>query len=419
MVVPKVISMNSVFKFSASLLSLTLLLSLFGCGDQKEIVADGNFEKALIEKLILAKPGDVIEIPEGIHSITRGLSLKVDGVTIKGAGMDKSILSFKHQTQGAEGLIITADNISLIGFAVEDTKGDAIKINGCENLLIRNVRVEWTNGPDEANGAYGIYPVQCKNVLIDGSVAIGASDAGIYVGQSDNVVVKNSRAEYNVAGIEIENTINADVFDNVTTNNTGGILVFNMPNLPQPGSKTRVFRNQIYSNNTSNFAPKGTAVSSVPAGSGVVINSNDFVEIFDNDIRDNATANIIISSYFATGYSDSATSDAFDPYPEAIYIYDNRFEGGGDSPDGLELKALKVAMYGFTGNLPDILWDGYQNKDLLVEGKMPPEYSICIANGDAKLLNADLPNGSKNVSDDMTAHQCTLPKLPAVRLSFD
>lgn len=406
-------------KSPPTLLSMILLLTLMGCSEQKEVVEAGSFEKALIEKLILASPGDVIEIPEGTHSITRGLSLKIDGVTIKGAGMNKSILSFKNQSQGAEGLIITANNITLMGFAIEDTKGDAVKINQCENLLIRNVRVEWTNGPDEKNGAYGLYPVQCKNVLIDGSVAIGASDAGIYVGQSDRVVVKNSRAEFNVAGIEIENTINADVFDNVATNNTGGILVFNMPNLPQPGSKTRVFRNQIFANNTRNFAPEGTAVSSVPAGSGVVINSNDEVEIFDNDIKDNATANIIISSYFATGYADSATSDAFDPYPEAIYIYDNRFSGGGDSPDGLELKALKVAMYGLTGNLPDILWDGYHNEDLLVEGKMPRASSICIANGDAKLLNADLPNNSANVSDDMAAHLCTLAKLPAVSLSFD
>ena len=50
------------------------------------------------------------------------------------------------------------------------------------------------------------YPVASEDVLIDGCVAIGASDAGIYVGQSQNIIVKNSRAEFNVAGIEIENS---------------------------------------------------------------------------------------------------------------------------------------------------------------------------------------------------------------------
>tara|TARA_R110002072_G_scaffold103600_1_gene227247 strand:- start:9708 stop:10889 length:1182 start_codon:yes stop_codon:yes gene_type:complete len=389
------------------------------CSEQSKAPATAvDYQKQLLEQLIMAKPGDVIDIPAGTHAINRSLSLKVNGVTLRGAGMDQSVLSFKNQTQGAEGIIITGDDILLEGFAVEDAKGDAIKINECRNLIIRKVRVEWTNGPDEGNGAYGLYPVQCENVLIDGSVAIGASDAGIYVGQSNQVVVKNSRAEFNVAGIEIENTTNADVFDNVATNNTGGILVFNMPNLPQPGARTRVFNNQILNNNTANFAPEGTAVSGVPAGSGVVINSNDEVEVFANIIKDNATANIIISSYFSSGYSDRAVSDLFDPYPEAIFIYDNQFTGGGGSPDGVELQALRVAKYGLTGHFPDILWDGYVNTDSLVNGKVPAGREICVRNGDVKVLNVDMPNEYANVTDESAQFDCELPKLAAIDLKL-
>jgi len=399
------------------LLIIGIALLLTACSDEsKAPVASIDMQKQLLEQLIMAQPGDVIDIPAGTHNISRSLSLKVNGVTLRGAGMDKSILSFKDQTQGAEGLIITGDDILLEGFAVEDAKGDAIKINECRNLVIRKVRVEWTNGPDKDNGAYGLYPVQCENVLIDGSVAIGASDAGIYVGQSNQVIVKNSRAEYNVAGIEIENTTNADVFDNVATNNTGGILVFNMPNLPQPGAKTRVFNNQIFSNNTANFAPEGTAVAGVPAGSGVVINSNDEVEVFANTIKDNATANIIISSYFSSGYSDRASSEMFDPYPEAIFIYDNQFSGGGDSPDGVELQALRVAKYGLTGSFPDILWDGYVNTENLVDGKLPPGREICVRNGEAKVLNVDMANDYANVTDESAQFDCELPKLVAISL---
>jgi parallel beta-helix repeat protein len=252
-------------------------------------------------------------------------------------------------------------------------------------------------------------------VLIDGAVAIGASDAGIYVGQSNMVVVKNSRAEFNVAGIEIENTTNADVFDNVATNNTGGILVFNMPNLPQPGAKTRVFNNTIVSNNTANFAPEGTAVSGVPAGTGVLINSNDEVEVFSNLIADNATANVIISSFFSTGYTDRSTADNFDPYPEGIYIYDNNFEGGGESPDGLDLKALKLVKYGLNGSFPDIIWDGFVNKDLQTDGK-PAGSVICVKNEGVMVLNVDAPNDYANASED--AHVCELPLLPPIVLPF-
>ena len=393
---------------------------LFGaCSKPDKEAAAIDYQKQLLQQLIMAQPGDIIEIPPGTHTIKRSLSLKVDGVTLRGAGMDQSILSFKNQTQGAEGIIITGNDILLEGFAVEDAKGDAIKINECRNLIIRQVRVEWTNGPDEGNGAYGLYPVQCKNVLIDGSVAIGASDAGIYVGQSDQVVVKNSRAEFNVAGIEIENTTNADVFDNVATNNTGGILVFNMPNLPQPGSKTRVFNNQILNNNTSNFAPEGTAVAGVPAGSGVVINSNDEVEVFANVFKDNATANIIISSFYSSGYTDRASADSFDPYPETIFIYDNEFVGGGDSPDGVDLQALRIAKYGLTGSFPDIIWDGYVNADLLVDGQLPPGKQICVQNGNVKVLNVDMANDYANVTDESAQFNCELPKLAAVTLQLN
>ena len=376
------------------------------------------FQKDLQTRLITAKPGDVITIPAGTHSINRGLSLNVSGVTIKGEGMDKSVLSFKGQIQGAEGLLVSASDFTISDLAIEDTRGDALKINEGSNIVIRRVRTEWTNGPAEENGAYGIYPVQTENVLLEDCVAIGASDAGIYVGQSRNVIVRNNRAEFNVAGIEIENTIGADVYGNVATNNTGGILVFNMPDLPQEGHSSRIFDNKVLANNTENFGAAGTPVSSVPAGSGIVINANDRVEIFANEIADNDTANVIISSYFSTGFDSSiAVADNYDPYPETIFIYNNRFSGGGSAPDGLDLKALKVAMFGLGGSLPDILWDGYVNAEKVDEnGNLRSEYAICVDNGDVQILNADLANGSDNISTDGAAYRCTHEKLLPVAL---
>lgn len=385
-----------------------------------QATASADFQKQLLKQLISAQPGDVIELPAGVFHLNRSLSLNVDGVTIRGAGMDETILSFKGQIQGAEGLLVNASNFIIEDLAIEDTIGDALKVNEGENIVIRNIRVEWTNGPATENGAYGIYPVQTKNTLVEGTVAIGASDAGIYVGQSQNVIVRNNRAEYNVAGIEIENTIGADVYDNVATNNTGGILVFNMPNLPQPGHSTRVFNNKVFANNTENFGHEGTPVAAVPAGSGVVINSNDNVEIFNNEIADNDTANVIVSSYYMAGYySDKSTQEDFDPYPEGIYIYDNKFAGGGTSPDHLELKALKLAKFGLSGSLPDILWDGVVDAEKMVDGQLRDELKLCIDNGDAGIINVDAANDFKNISTDMAAHKCSLKKLPQIVLDSD
>jgi parallel beta-helix repeat protein len=331
--------------------------------------------------------------------------------------MDKTILSFKEQVTGAEGLLVTASNFTLENLAIEDTIGDGLKVNNGNNIIIRGVRVEWTGGYATENGAYGLYPVQTENVLIEDSVTIGASDAGIYVGQSRNVVVRNNRAEWNVAGIEVENCIGADVYGNVATNNTGGILVFNMPNLPQAGYQTRVYDNDVFANNTENFGHAGTPVASVPAGSGIVINSNDQVEIFNNRLANNHTANIIISSLHTTGYSDYAVQENFDPYPETIWIHDNQYDGGGSSPDGLDLKALKVAMFGVSGRFTDILFDGYVDMNKQVEGKTPDDLRICVTDS-VDILNADAPGNYTNPRVETEQYRCTLQGLPHIDLAF-
>lgn len=395
---------------------------LAGCGAEPEGRDVTGFDRAyqdvLMEALLDAQPGDVIEIPAGRYLIERGLSLaSVDGVTIRGAGADETILSFAEQRQGAEGLLVSGSNdFTIENLALEDTIGDALKITDGTNIVIRGVRVEWTNGPSTDNGAYALYPVQSTNVLIEDSVAIGASDAGIYVGQSDNIIVRNNRAELNVAGIEIENSRNADVYGNVAVNNTGGILVFDMPHLPRPGFGTRVFDNDIIENNTANFAHAGTAVASVPAGTGMLINAGDGIEVFDNRFQNNRTAHVIISSFFSSGWDGVQLSEDYDPYPEAVLIGANSFQGGGDNPDGLELQALRVTEMGLTGAIPPVLWDGFADPDKLVDGALPADQRICVDT--VEVLNADLPNDAANARLQGDAHRCTLPRLPAVTLEL-
>lgn len=404
------------------LITAAMALALAACGNSSQEArdvsqADASYQDTLLEQLIDAQPGDIIEIPAGVYHFTSSLMLTVDGVTIRGAGMNETILNFQGQVSGAEGLLVTANDFTLENLAIEDTSGDALKVNGGTNVVIRGVRVEWTNGYSTDNGAYGIYPVQSENVLVEDTVAIGASDAGIYVGQSRNVTVRNSRAEFNVAGIEIENCIGADVYGNTATNNTGGILVFNMPNLPQPGYQTRVYDNDVFENNTENFGHAGTPVASVPAGTGILVNSNDQVEIFNNRISDNNTANVIISSLHTTGYADSAVQSDFDAYPEGIWIHDNTYSGGGTSPDGLDLNALKIMMFGLTGRLPDVLFDGYIDEDKFVDGVMPAALRICVSDA-VDVLNADAPNGFSSPVVDTENYRCTLDPLPASHLNW-
>ncbi len=317
-----------------------------------DIVPGPEAEAALQEALILAQPGDEVVLAPGTYAIRNQLSLDAEEVTLRGAGMDASILSFKGQTGGAEGLIVTGNGAVLKDFAIEDTKGDAIKAKGVDGFAAIRVRAEWTGGPKAGNGSYGLYPVQSTNVLLDGVVVKGASDAGIYVGQSQRIIVRNSRAEFNVAGLEIENCYYADVYDNVLTNNTGGLLVFDLPDLPQQGGHDiRMFRNTSTGNNTPNFAPEGNIVGLVPAGTGMLIMANADVEIFDNDFSDNRSVNMIVASYVKD------TEDAaYDKAPRRIHVHDNRFGISGTDPDASEFGGVLRDIFGVP--VPDIVWDG-------------------------------------------------------------
>ena len=136
-------------------------------------------------------------VRRGPVRLPRTLSLDVSGVTIRGQGPDKTILSFKDQGQGTggEGLLVTSkENVTLEDLAVEDARGDAIKVQGTQRIVFRNVRTEWTGGPKETNGGYGLYPVLCTDVVIEDCKVIGASDAGIYVGQSEDIIVRRNTA---------------------------------------------------------------------------------------------------------------------------------------------------------------------------------------------------------------------------------
>ena len=81
---------------------------------------------------------------------------------------------------------------------IMESEGDLLKIRSGKNVNIKNISAVWSSLADSTNGGYGLYPVLCNTVLIEGCYVEGASDAGIYVGQSDDVVVKNSVATKNV-----------------------------------------------------------------------------------------------------------------------------------------------------------------------------------------------------------------------------
>jgi len=365
-------------------LILCAFVILFNQLFAKEIIINPgeNAQEELQEALILMSEGDTLLIKEGYYLFEDGLSLDVDDVKIIGEGMDKTILDFKDQQSGAQGFLVTSNKVTLKDFAILDAKGDALKAIGSKGIYMINLRTEWTGGPKSSNGAYGFYPVESEDVLIDGCVAIGASDAGIYVGQSKNIIVRNSVAQYNVAGIEIENSYYADVYNNLASHNTGGILIFDLPDLPQQGGHhIRVFDNKSIDNDTDNFAPEGNIVGEVPRGTGIIIMANSDVEVFNNVISGNGTVNLSIVSY-----SDETDDPNYYPHPRRIQIHDNTYGPAGFDPD-IETGDLAKALYEISdGDMPDIFWDGVVSVSQMLFGQPEIDKLKIDENSDVSFL---------------------------------
>ena len=366
-----------------------------------------NFETELKEALITAQPGNIIELPAGEFALQSNLSLDVDNVTIRGQGQDQTILDFAGQLSGGDSVQVTSNNVVLEDFAVIDPPSDGIKFKFSNGVTIRGVRVEWTCGACAENGAYGLYPVQTENVLIEDSIVIGASDAGIYVGQSDKIIVRRNHVSLNVAGIEIENSTNSEVYENTAVDNTGGILVFDLPNLSREGARVSVYNNVIRGNNTPNFAPEGNIVGVVPTGTGMLVMAFEDVHVFDNVIEDHLSGAMFIVSYDISGFT---TDDPdYDPDPKRVYVRNNSYSNNATDPQDLagEIAPLFAAL----GGLPQIGYDGLGE----TEGAYPESDRICI-DEDPSVTRGTIFTAAGGPSLDQSAFDCAHASLPAVVL---
>ncbi len=407
--------------------SLPFCIALFvACSNQKsEPRVWQSIEQNLQTQMITIQNGDTLDLPEGNFMFTK--SLAMDGkanVIIRGKGIDKTILSFQNQTEGAQGLLISnGQNITLEDFSIEDAKGDNLKVSDTRGITFRRIRSAWVDGPKTENGAYAIYPVLCKHVLIEECVAMGSSDAGIYVGQSDSVIIRNSKAYWNVAGIESENSRWVEIYENESWENTGGILIFDLPGLTQYGHTTKVYRNHVHDNNHENFAAKGNIVASIPPGTGLMILATHDLEMTENRIINNKTLGTGIISYDLVAalnegkvQSENAiggvqsvdnsykTDPLYNPYPYQIYLHHNTYQNSHWFPD-ISNDFGKLFLTRSFMSPPDIVYDGIANPT----GTNP---QLCILEGEEiTLINLDAANDFKNLTIGAKQFECEGNKI--------
>ena len=432
--------MQTVRSMIRSLLIFSLTFILLSCGSEsKEQTYDSSKLRratveeveALVEAFILAEDSSTIRIPAGFYELKTQLILdNKTSIRIQGDGMDQTVLSFRNLKSGGEGVKIVGKDITIENLSIEDAPGDGIKAQHTDGITFRKINVTWTNGDKSKNGTYAIYPVQCKNVLIEECIASHSKDAGIYVGQSEDIVVKNSLAFGNVAGIEIENCDRAEVYGNTARDNAGGILVFNLPGLPKgDGRQTRIYDNDIIDNNHENFAtpigdgPNGNTVTMIPPGSGIVLLAAKEVEIFNNRILRNKTYGVAIASYQVTGFPAEAPN--WSPYTTDISLHDNEYDRGSwfSLPDLTRELGQLVSIYNAHGWLKtqDIIYDGIWDESLAPSIDSNP-MRICIQEPSIKDLRFTrfyLMEGEENIDafEDYAPFQSCKPSPAGPGLS--
>src|SRR5262249_40939836 len=159
----------------------------------------------------------------------------------------------------------------------------------------------------------------------------------------------NCEAHDNVTGIEIENSVRALVENNYAHDNTGGILVFLLPNNPSKvGSDTTVKNNRIINNNHPNFGDPTSTVGRVQPGTGLLIMAGERKTVTENENRGNNSFGIAVVG-LAIAFPKGKVFDV-GAIPEGNRIFNNKLADNGHNPGGLvkQLGALNV----------DILWDG-------------------------------------------------------------
>ncbi len=322
-----------------------------------------------------AKEGDTITLPPGKFTIKHTLKLSVNNITLVGAGngtdpATSTILSFKGASEANGVEARGVKKLTLKKFAVEDAVGNAVFVTDSTDVMMDTLRTEWTTDPVNTSlMAYGLYPVASDNVTVINSKAIGTRDAGVYVGQSKNIIVRNNEAYYNVAGIEIENSYNAIVENNNVHDNTGGVLIFALPGTYRfKDNVGTIVRNNNIQNNNQPVAKNATGfVTAVPPGTGILVLAAQSTEIYGNTINNHNTTGAFAVSFQATGFAFDPK--VYDPYVRGFYMHDNTITNFGKAPGGMfaDPAGLQPLVKGLMAQLkasgmperfPAVTWDG-------------------------------------------------------------
>ena len=249
-------------------------------GSKRIVVKPGHSIQAAVDS---ASAGDTIVVEPGTYrekgrtcpfktNETCAVSVAKDGITLVG---DSGAAPVVLENRGplsigigigkyyacAPGYRIKGSYVA--GFTVKNFKDTGIELSCVTNW-------EWAYNTADNDKIYGFYPVFSSEGRLHDSVAVGATDTGLYVGISDHIRVDHNVAYRNVSGYEFENTTDSLMDHNTAYDNTGGILEFIIPGDPRERSYNNVIRDNVVTQNNNSNNCTGGVVCTVPPGTGIL-----------------------------------------------------------------------------------------------------------------------------------------------------
>lgn len=312
-------------------------------------IASADFENELVEVLAKAEPGDELLLPQGRFEMTRQLVVLASDVTIRGQGSDITTLDFNRQAMGAQGVLVLGNRVEIADVRIANSPGDGLVARDVRGFRVSRVAVEWDGALSSTNGAYGIYPVLSQGIEIRDCLTKGASEAGIYVGQSSDAIVEGNRAEGNLVGIDIENSQNVIVRGNRLQGNSIGIVVSTRPGAGV-SMHVDVTRNEMVANNAPSVAAQDGFFGSLGDGKGLVISAAVDTNVEKNRFRDHQSVAVLLLNYESLEIIERKPS-GYNPNLVWAQLRRNRFE-----PATIPVEPRFTNWRNATGI--DVAWDG-------------------------------------------------------------
>jgi parallel beta-helix repeat protein len=346
------------------LFALLFIGLVFPAAAKTILVHPGGSIRAAVQK---ASTGDIIRVFPGIYhegapGDLNALTITKNGISLVGLSSPEHPVVLANVGGQSFGIWVSPSDtvgssaedppcgvsgaalhgFSLAGFTIKGFVHDGVHLACVDGFeLSGNVAAD--------NGVYGLFPVVSRNGTVSNNqVRNTFSDAGVYIGQSENILIIDNWTHDNLIGIEVENSRNCAVLRNTSSDNTIGIIVDLLPFLLEKTQQsTLVSLNTVQSNNRANTGEAGDITAAIPSGTGILLLGADTTTVRSNEISDNKFTGIAVASV-CTAFAllgQPCTGLDIDTNPDDNKIIGNRLTDNGTAPSPLPPA--------------DLLWDGF------------------------------------------------------------